>query len=135
MPTITHSQAIEAHNALLELAKLDNIPAVPTGMAIRRGVRLLKEICEDVEAERKRLMDRHTKRDDEGKKVVAETNPDGSPRAWEVADPEACAAEYNALYTAQVEVKWTIPESFFVGSSPKPKLLIDLGDLLTEEGG
>lgn len=134
MPTITHAQAIAAHKALLEIAKLDNIPAIPTGMAIRRGVKALGEICDLVEETRKDMAERHIKRDDAGNKVVAETGPDGKATAWAIDDPEAYSKEHNELYAAEVDVPWALPESFLAGSSPKPMLLIALGDLLTEDG-
>jgi hypothetical protein len=135
VPTITHSQAIEAKDALLALAQLENIPAIPTGMAIRQGVRILNPICEDVEQERLKLGEKYIERDEEGNKVVGETNPDGTPRTWKIADTGAFTKDLNELYNAEVEVAWSIPSSFFKGSSPKPMLLIALGDLLIDEKG
>lgn len=133
MPKLTHKQAIKAHGALMQLAELENIPAIPTGMAIRRGVRLLAPIAEDVEEERKKLLDKYLERDEKGSRVAKETNPDGTVKSWKLTDEEAAQQEYDALYEAEVDIAWTIPESFFAGSSPKPILLIALGDLLTED--
>lgn len=133
MPKITHSQAIEARSALLQLAQMDNVPAVPTGMAIRRGVRALNSICEDIEEERLKLGERHIKRDEEGNKVVAETYPNGSPKSWATVDPDAFIKERDAFFAAEVDVPWSIPETFFAGITCQPALLMALGDLVTDE--
>lgn len=132
MPEITHSQAIEAHAALLALAQLENIPAIPTGMAIRRGARLLATIADDVEQERKKLIEKYIEKDENGKRVVAETYPDGSAKAWKLTDGDGYNREYKELYGARVKIDWTIPESIFAGITAPPALFIALGDLLTE---
>lgn len=134
MPTITHKQALEAHAALLQIAQIENVPVVPTGMAIRRGTRLLGELCEDIRAGYDKLGERHIERDKEGQKVVGETAPDGTPKAWKIADAEAWGAAQAEFYAAEIEVPWSMPASFLTGISLKPALLTALGDLLTEEG-
>lgn len=134
MPQLTHRQVTEAHKAILELAKLDGIPAVPTGFAIRRGEKILGDIRKTILDTHKDMDERHIKRDEEGNKVVAATNERGAPSQWEIADPEAYTKEHAELYDALIEVPWSMPASFLAGSSPKPGLLIILGDLLTEEG-
>lgn len=134
MPTITHKQALEAHAALLQIAQVESVPVVPTGMAIRRGTRLLAELCEDIRAGYDDLGDQHIERDEQGKKIVGETAPDGSPKAWKIADAEAWGKAQAEFYAAKIEVPWSLPANFLTGISLKPALLTALGDLLTEEG-
>lgn len=131
MTTITYQQAVDAHKALLEIARIDNLPAVPLGMAIRQGVRVLAPICEDVGEEYNKLVEKHVEKDETGVKVVAETKPDGSPKSYKLTSPDAFNADYGALFQAPVEVGWHIPENFFTGVNLRIELLISLGDLLT----
>lgn len=134
---ITHEQALKAQAALMQIAQLDGIPAVPTGMAIRHGLRLLKDICQDIKAEYDRLGEQHIERDEEGQKIVGGTLPDGT-QTWKLKDPKAWAKVQADFYAAEVapeRLKWTMPAAFLAGVKMKPQLLIDLGDLLTEDGG
>lgn len=134
MPKITHKQALKAQAALAQIAQIESIPAVPTGMAIRQGARALGGICQDIRDELDRLGDQHVERDENGQKVVGMTNPDGTPSAWKLKDPEAWGVAQNEFYAAEIEVHWSMPANFLTGIIVKPQLLIDLGDLLIEEG-
>lgn len=130
---IKYSQALEALMALSKIAEMENIPAIPTGMAIRRGIRLLRQIQEDGEAERQKLIEKHVERNEAGEKVASETNPDGTPRTWKMSDLAKFSEEYATLLDGLVEVPWSIPASLFTGISLKPSLLTALGDLLIDE--
>lgn len=133
MAQVKYNQALEALGALLRIAEMENIPAIPAGMAIRRGIRLLRQVQEDGEAERLKLIEKHVERNEAGDKVASETNPDGSPRAWKLSTPMEFSEEYTALLNGLVEVSWSIPASLFTGISLKPSLLTALGDLLLDE--
>lgn len=133
MAQIKYMQALDALAALLKIAEMENIPAIPTGMAIRRGIRLLKQVQEDGEAERQKLLEKHIERNEAGARVAAETNPDGTPKTWKIKAPEEFSAEYAALLDGLVDVPWSIPASLFTGISLKPLLLAALGDLLIDE--
>jgi hypothetical protein len=133
MAQIKYTHALDALAALLRIAEMENIPAIPTGMAIRRGIRLLRQVQEDGEAERLKLIEKHVERNEAGDKVASETNPDGSPRAWKMSDLAKFSEEYTTLLDGLVEVPWSMPASLFTGISLKPALLAALGDLLIDE--
>lgn len=133
MATLTHRQAIHAYNALMQIIQLESVPAVPTGMAIRRGVRVLKDTVENIEEERKKIQGKWVEVDESGNRIPDELHPNGRAKTWKLKDSEAAQKEIDEFFDSNVELDWSIPESFFAGISLKPALLVDLGSLLVEE--
>lgn len=137
MVTLTNTQAMQAHAGLTELAGLLLPPA--GALRIRRITRELRAHLQDVEAERKKLIEAHAARADDGRIIAL--GEDGKPvpggsGVVQFANDEARAAfdsGYTALMSATWETEYPVRASDLgTSAAMRAETLLALGELLEE---
>lgn len=64
--TLTNDQILIAHSGLVALTQLRTPLPVPFGMKVRRILRVVKPLSEDIQEERKRLVETYAELDENG---------------------------------------------------------------------
>ncbi len=126
MPTLTNAQVIEALGALRQLAQ-ERVP-VAGALRMRQVIRALQARFEDVEAERKKLLEQHADKDAKGDLLV-------KANAYQFADDEArqaFEAGYRELMAAEWEHGYGIREKDLGSIEVSTAVLLQLGPLLED---
>ena len=128
MITLTNAQAFAALAALKELAAL---PMPITGaLRIRKIVRELSPHCDDVEAERQKLLTLHGEHDENGK---LKTNDANQVLFVDIESGQAFVTSYAELMAATWETEHTVRVADLGPTvQVKAETLLALDDLLEE---
>jgi hypothetical protein len=101
-------------------------------MQLRRMTRAAAPVIEDVEQERKRLMQQYAKVDEKGE-VITEDFEGGKKAAFETPEKyQEFAAAYQALMAVTSEQPETLTEKDLEGIVCKGEIILLLGPLLEE---
>ena len=120
MNSVDVLNALSACNELIEVK-------MPFGaaMALRKLVRELSSLAEDVEAERQKLLKQYAELDDDGQIVVKDGNA-------VIKDQTGFEQAYQDLLTTEVQVEHKIQAPMFDNIEVEPRLLVLLGDTLDD---
>jgi len=94
-------------------------------MALRKLVRELSGLAEDIEAERQKLLKQYAELDDDGKIVAKDGNAI-------IEDQDGFNQAYQELLATDVKVEHKIQAPLFDGTEVEPRLLLLLGDALED---
>lgn len=126
MPTISNGQAMLASRALQALMHVKR--PVQGAMRMRALARALATQLEDVEAERRKLVEVYAAKDERGAPIVRDnqlTFPEGAAQA-------AFTKEFGDLLACTWECPLALAPDDFGGLDVEPELLLMLGDLLED---
>lgn len=131
---LTTAELNQASYALGEMMK-ESRP-FRLGLALRRLARQIEPAVQDAAEMERSVVERHARRDEAGE-PVAGRDADGQvqPGTVEIADPQACHAELDALRRTRikVQVEPLTPEDFRdPGPDVAPWVLLALGELLDD---
>jgi hypothetical protein len=132
MVTLTNGEVIQAEIAVRELAR--ERVAFASAMKVRRMMRELKGLADDVRAEERKVAEPHLKHDERGE-LAREQGADGQ-EVVPFASPEDRAAysrEYAELMATEVVYDGEPLKAGELGlAEVKPEVLLALGPLLTD---
>ena len=134
---LTTEALVQARQAVGELMKEGRPFRI--GLALRRVARQIEPAVQDAGEMERAIVERHARRDDGGLPVPgrdAEGQP--QPGTVELADPQACHAELDALRRTRVRVQvepLTLEELREPGPDVAPWVLLALGELIDEGAG
>lgn len=124
MKKIQTGQALAALQAVQPM--LQRPLAFSLALKMRKLVRELSSIAEDVEEERKKLLEQYADKDEDGQPIIEEgrysLNGNGA----------AYSGDYLSLMQEEVDVQTILQASAFGDMEVEPAALIALGDLLEE---
>lgn len=130
--SVQNGQLEQIMAGLGEVVKI-KLPA-SAALKVRRTVRAVTDHMKDVEEVRKAILDRHTKKDEEGNPVAGER--EGTVQLVSVVE---FAEEYSELMEHTVELEpirlsWLAKDADALDKLElEPSVLINLGDLLIED--
>lgn len=121
--TLTTRELRAAAGALAELAQRE-LP-VKASYAVGKNLRVFQEEASDADEERRKIVERHAEKDEDGKVVTKEQeNGFQEPVFPDEEAEEKAQEEWNAVLDEEVEVKvHEVPLSYFGDVSLPPRLL------------
>ena len=128
MVTLSNAQVVQALAALRQLAQ-ERVPVIGA-LRMRKVIRTLQERADDIEAERRKLLEMHGQKKEDG---TLDTDDKGNVRFFDQAAVEAFAKEYEELMAATLDTEYPIRVSDLGKIDVSTQTVMALGDLLVEE--
>ena len=128
MVTLSNVQVVQALGALKQLAQ-ERVPVVGA-LRMRKVIRTLQEQADDIEAERRKLLETHGQKKEDG---TLDADEQGNVRFLDQAAMESFAKEYEELMAATLETEYPIRVSDLGKIEVSTQTVMALGDLLVEE--